>query len=136
MLRFGDQPDICSVMAAPTEPRYSATAQSSLWSKGYLIPSVQKLLDDIDEEIDYPKDPPLDEPKAKKCKSEPFVAAGDKPANASIAAAQHEELHRYLMKANGVDVSFARRNGKTAIIIWPDTRHLIEHLKSVVGAAQ
>ena len=123
-------------MSAPTEPRYSATAQSSLWSKGYLIPSVQKLLDDIDEEIDYPKDRPLDEPKAKKCKSEPFVAAGDKPANASIVEAQHEELHRYLMKANDVDVSLDRRNGKTAIILWPDTRHLIEHLESVVGAAQ
>ena len=123
-------------MSAPTEPRHSATAQSSLWSKGYLIPSVQKAIDDIDEELDFPKHLPLDEPKAKKCKSEPFVAAGDKPANASIVAAQHEELNRYLMKANDVDVSLDRRNGKTAIILWPDTRHLIEHLKSVAGAAQ
>jgi len=97
---------------------------------------VQKAIDDIDEELDFPKHLPLDEPKAKKCKSEPFVAAGDKPENASIVAAQHEELNRYLMKANDVDVSLDRRNGKTAIILWPDTRHLIEHLESVVGAAQ
>ena len=85
---------------------------------------------------DSPKYLPNDEPKAEKCKCESSVAAGDKPENAALVAAQNEELNRYLMKANDVDVSLDRRNGKTAIILWPDTRHLIEHLKSVAGAAQ
>ena len=40
---------------------------------------------------DSPKYLPNDEPKAEKCKCESSVAAGDKPENAALVAAQNEE---------------------------------------------
>ena len=85
---------------------------------------------------DSPKYLPNDEPKAEKCKCESSVAAGDKPENAALVAAQNEELNRYPMEANDVDVSLCSSSLGLVIILWAGTMPLIEYHNSIALAPQ